>query len=464
MRTFDLIVIGSGGGTKITSAALKLGKKVALIEKDKAGGTCLNRGCIPSKMLIHPAHVFSNFKTLDRFKIAAEVKHLDYEALIASINAYTDETSDGISAVYDQAENATYIRGQARFVDDKTVEVNGEKFTAEKMIIATGSRPKFPLDIPGLSNTPYMTSNEALRNKHLPKRIIVLGGGYIAAELGGAFASFGSDVTFVVRSSMLRHVDREVRAEFYRLFSAGKRILEETKVLQMEYSGKHFYLEVEGPGGREKLVSDELLLAAGITPNSDQLGLENTRIQVNARGYIVVDEYLQTGVPGVYAIGDVAGNHLFRHSVNFEGEYWVEANYLKPKPSPIKYPPMPGAVFTHPEIASVGLTQESAKKIGTAVIIGKAGYTSCAMAKARALDSGLVKLLFDAESHVLLGAHIVGEEASTMIQELVLAATSRLTAEQMYKQIYIHPAFPEVVRNALRDALQQMDEKYKIIF
>jgi mycothione reductase len=464
MQTYDIIIIGSGGGAKIAQALNRLGKITALIEKENAGGTCLNRGCIPSKMLIHPAGIAEKLRQLQKFKMDSELRSIDFEALVASINSYTDGMSGSIVTSFEQAEHVDYYAGEARFVSDHTVQVGDHKLSAPMILIATGSRPSIP-DIPGLNGTPYMTSTETLRNRTLPPRLIVLGGGYIAAELGGAYAGFGSDVTYILRSSFLRREDTELVAEFKKSFSRGKTIHEKTQVLSVSHQNGLFTLECEaGDGSRFTVEAEALLVATGITPNSDQLGLEHTQVVRKPDGFIEVDPYLQTAAPGVFALGDVAGNYLFRHTVNFEAEYWLEAQMLSDSPAPIVYPPVPSAVFTHPELASVGITEQQARMDGRDVVIGKAAYPSCAMAMARGLEEGLVKLIFARDTGRLLGAHLVGDEASTMVQELVLALTAGMTAADIYRQIYIHPAFPEVIRNAVRDALKQLDPARAVLF
>jgi len=464
MQTYDVMIIGSGGGSKIAKVLNKLGKKTALIEKDQAGGTCLNRGCIPSKMLIHPSGLANKIRELERFKIDSKIRKIDFEALVASINTYTDDMSDCIMSNYEKVDGVDYYRGEARFVSDHVVSVCETELTAPTIIIATGARPSIA-DIPGLESTPYMTSTDTLRNRTLPPRLVVLGGGYIAAELGGAYAGFGSDVTFILRSSFLRQEDQEAVEEFKKGFYPGKTIHEQTQVLGVAHQDGLFTLTCANRDGKSFTVEAEaLLVATGIVPNSDQLGLENTQVARKADGFISVDDFMQTAVPGIYALGDVVGNYLFRHSVNFEAEYWLDSTYLADKPYPIAYPPVPSAVFTHPEMASVGLTEAAAKAQGIDCIIGKVEYPSCAMAVARGLEEGLVKLLFVRESGKLIGAHLVGDEASTMIQELVLAMTMGLTAAEIYRQIYIHPAFPEVVRNAVRNALKKLDSKRAVLF
>jgi mycothione reductase len=461
---YNTIVIGSGGGTKIAQALNTLGIRSALIEKDRAGGTCLNRGCIPSKMLIYPSGILSMLRNLRGMNIKTGATSVDFEALVASINAYTDETSDSINGNLEQTEFIDYYKGNARFLEDKVVDAGGFRLTADRMIIVTGSRPFVPA-IPGLHGTPYMTSTEALRNRKLPRRLIVLGGGFIATELGGAYAGFGCDVRFVVRSKLMKNEDEDIRAEFLSEFDQGKKIHEHTRVERVAFDGSVFRVELKYQNEKTETVEAEaLLVATGVIPNADQIGLEHTGITRKESGFIQVNEFLETTVPGIFAMGDVAGNFLFRHSVNFEAEYWIESNLLAAERFPIAYPPMPGAVFAHPEIASVGLTETAAIKSGVEVVIGRAPYSSCVMAAARGLKHGMVKLIFSRNDGRLVGAHIVGQEASTMIQELVLACTLGLTAPDMYRQVYIHPAFPEVVRNALRHALKQLDDRYRTLF
>ncbi|MGA1529237.1 MAG: dihydrolipoyl dehydrogenase family protein [Kiritimatiellia bacterium] len=461
---YDVIIIGSGGGAKIAQALDRLGKRVALIEKDRAGGTCLNRGCIPSKMLIHPAGLARRIRAFRKLRIDAEMKSVDFEALVASVNAYTDDTSDGIANNFNRAEHVDYFGGAARFISSREVAVGEHRISAPVIIIATGSRPFIPA-IPGLAGTPYMTSTEALRNRALPRHLIVLGGGYIAAELGGAYHGFGSEVTFVARGDILKREDPEIVTEFLRDFSSDKTLHTHTTVDEVAHDGQNFHLRCRDREGHSiNLTGDALLVATGVVPNTDELGLEAAGVEVDQRGFVRVNDHLETTAPGIFALGDAAGNYLFRHSVNFEAEYWVNARFLAPEPFPIEYPPVPSAVFTHPEIASVGLTEPEARAAGIDYLIGRAAYPSCAMAVARGLEHGLVKLIFAKDSGRLLGAHLTGEEASTMIQELVLALTHRLTAAAIYRQIYIHPAFPEVIRNALRDALRQLDPRGAVVF
>src|SRR5665213_2683600 len=219
MKKFDVITIGSGGGAKISSPAASMGLKVAVIEKDRLGGTCLNRGCIPSKMLIHPADVAIEIKEAHRFDIHNNPKFsVDFAKLVERISSTVDADSDKIGASYAKHPNISLYRGTAKFVDNKVIEINNEQITADKIFIAAGTRPTIP-DIPGLAGTPFMTSTEALRNTTLPSSMIIIGGGYIGCEIGHAYGSLGTKTTFLVRSKLLRAQDAEVSAEFQKVFS-----------------------------------------------------------------------------------------------------------------------------------------------------------------------------------------------------------------------------------------------------
>src|SRR3989344_3476765 len=314
MKEYDLIVIGAGGGIEISTALSEQGKKVALIEKEKLGGTCLNRGCIPSKMLIHPANVAAQIKEAKKFEITVSGLKINFRELVRRINKTVDKESASISPDYD------VYTDEARFVADKVIEVKGKTITAKTIVIATGARSSIP-PLEGLKGTPFMTSKEALRNTKLPKRLLIIGGGYIGCELGSAYASLGSKVIFVVRDQFMGREDGDIKVEFTKAFVKRHQVSygDTTKV---EYKNKQFTITVKDSKGKlSKVVGDQLLMATGIQPNSDNLGLENTKILKNDRVFIKVNKYLETSVPGVYALGDVIGTYMFRHSVNFEAEY-----------------------------------------------------------------------------------------------------------------------------------------------
>ncbi len=457
MKEYDLIVIGAGGGTKISTPAAKMGHKVAIIEKEDLGGTCLNRGCIPSKMLIHPANVLESARNMEKYNISHTGEfQTDFESLVRRVTKTVMDESAGISENYKDVDNLDYYAGTATFINDNTIEVNDEHLTAPKIIVATGSRPSVP-PIPGLEGTPYMTSREALRNETLPKRLLVIGGGYIATELGHVYNAMGSETVFFVRGGYLSHEDETISEEFQKSFEKKHITRYGTKELTVSYEDGVFTLSGTDPEGNEvKETGDALFVATGVVPNTDGLGLENTSVKTNERGYIQVDDHLKTDAESVYGIGDVIGNFLFRHSVNFEGEYLLGQLFGGDTPAAIDYPPMPHAVFTSPEIGGVGKTEKQLRDEGANYLAVTHEYQHSAQGMARLPEEGLVKLLFDRDTKKLLGAHIIGDEAATMVHQLIMAMTMNATSTDLLRMIYIHPALPEIVRNAVRKAEKEL--------
>ncbi len=456
-KHYDIIVIGSGGGAKIISPAARLGLKVACIEKEALGGTCLNRGCIPSKMLIHPADVALQIKEAHRFDIQNDPHfEVNFAKLITRISNTVGADSASIEAGYKKKSNIDFYHSQARFVANKVVEVFGEQLTADKIFIAVGTRPQIP-QISGLEDTPFMTSTEALRNTKLPKKMIVIGAGYIAAELAHAYAAFGTETHILVRSRLLRKEDAQVAEEFARVFARYHHLYLGAVPQKVDYQKGEFTVIFKDQNQQEKQIqADALLIATGIIPNTDTLGLENTDIQLNEKGFIKVDDRLRTTVPGVYSLGDCIGNYFYRHSVNFEGEYLFRTLFEKPSDESISYPPIPHAIFTYPQVAAVGKTEEELKQEGVDYVVGLNPYAKSAMGMALLSDHGFCKILIDQKDHKILGAHIIGEDASNMIHLLIAFMNKQGTLEDLLNMVYIHPALPEIVRNAARKAKEAL--------
>lgn len=448
MQKYEAIIIGGGGGLKLRPIA-NMGHKIAIIEKEDLGGTCLNRGCIPSKMLIHPAEILCEIENLSKHNINVDAKvDIDFKGLIERVTGEVSSTSKSIESAYEENDNIDFYHGAATFVEDKVVEVNGEQLTANKIFIATGSRPFVP-DIKGLEGTPFWTSREALRNTKLPKKLIVVGGGYIGMELGYFYSVMGAEVHYVVRSEVLRNEDREVVDEYMKIAEGHGRYHVGVNVEEVSYDDG-FSVKLDNG---EIIDGDALLVATGVVPNSESLGLENTDVGLSDKGFVEVDDRLMTNVDGVYALGDVVGNYFFRHSVNFEGEYLLRNLYESPSGEPIRYPEMPHAVFGHPQIGGVGKTEEELISEGLEYVKGVNYYKDSAMGgDVLQSEAGLVKLLFDKKDLRLIGAHIVGEDAATMIHICIPFINFGKTLDDMLNMIYVHPAFPEVIRNAARKA------------
>lgn len=450
MESFDVIVIGTGGGTKIIRPSAALGYRVAVIEKGRLGGTCLNHGCIPSKMFIHAADVADTVANAHRFDIDASVNRIHFEALVNRVNSAINAESDAIEPLYARTDNVTLVKGAARFISNTVVQVGALLFTAPKIVIATGARARIP-EVFGLDTVPYLTYKTALQLTQPPKSLIIIGGGYIAVELGHYFSALGTAVTFVVRSGLVPGEDPDIRTEFERVFKDRHTVYDYTTVQAVEPVANGVCVTINQHGSTHQLVAAQLLVAAGIVPETDQLGLENTDVTCCPKGFIQTDDHAQTASDGVVALGDVRGQQFFRHTANFEGEYVFQRHVAGTESGPMRYPHVPHAIFTNPQVAGVGLSEPAD---ASGLIIGINTYQDSAMGMALRSEHGLVKVLFDRTSLRLVGAHIIGPEAATMIHTCMAFLHMKATLSDMAGLMYIHPALPEVIRNAVRNAVQ----------
>jgi mycothione reductase len=476
-KHYDVIVIGAGAGLpKLGRPATNLGLRVALCEKGPLGGTCLNRGCIPSKMLIHPADVALQIDEAPRLDIEPIGGYkVQFSNLVNRVCSVIDEDSNSINPAVENNKLMDWYKQPAKFIAPKTLQIDDHEqeeqktiITADRIFIAAGGRPRIP-DIEGLAGTPFMTSTEALRNPVQPKKLIVIGGGYISTELSHYYAALGTDVTLFVRSQFLGAEDNEIRDEFTKVFSKRKNItvLMKTVPQRIKYENDTFTAFYKDENDKEvTLEADQLLVAIGIVPNTDLLQVEKAGVEVRKDGFIKVNEYLETSQEGVWALGDIAGNFQFRHCANMEGEYLNETVLNVDKSEhgkyPIDYTGMPHAIFSHPQVAGVGMTEEQVKEAGIDYVKGVNPYISSAMGMALRSDYGFVKLLIEKKSRKILGCHIIGPEASALIHEVLPLFRLNGKLDDILYTIHIHPALSELVRNAARkarDALVQSGEK-----
>ena len=448
MPNFDLIVIGSGSGLEISSEAAEMGLSVAVVENGPFGGTCLNRGCIPSKMLIHCADVMETIQRSEIFGIKAKVESVDWKAIIRRVYDESDADAQSIEDGNRESPNISVYKGTGRFVGEKTLEVNGERISAETVLIAAGTRPSIP-DIPGLQEVPHITSDEALRLSEQPKRLAIIGGGYIAAEMAHFFGALGTEVTIIHRRPLLlREEDQQVAKRFTEVFQRKFKMLLSAETTRVSQNNAGINLDVSVNGGVEKVTADTLLFATGRIPNTDLLDVQATGVEFDQRGFIETDEYLKTGVPGIWALGDIVGEYLLKHSANLEAAYAANNMFNPDDKVPVDYHAMPHAIFSSPQVAGVGVTEEEAKEQELDYTSATYDYFDTAYGSSIDDRDGFVKVLAHPHTREILGCHIIGSEASILIQEAVNAMRARLSVDFLTQSIYVHPALPEVVQRA----------------
>jgi len=441
---FDLIVIGSGSGLDVAASAAANGMKTAIVEEGPLGGTCLNRGCIPSKILIHCADVMQTVKKAPEFGITVGKVSIDFKKVMARARV-VDQDSKNIEESLRKAENITLFKGRARFAGKKEIEVNGQRISADKILVAAGTRPAVPA-IEGLDKVPYMTSDEALKAEKLPKKLLVIGGGYIACELAHFFGSMGSEIAILQRNTkLLPDEDEEIYQKFTELFSRQYTVRLGFSVKKVEK--KAGSIIVHGADG-SSFEGTDLLIATGRVPNTDLLDVAKAGIALNEHGYIETNEYMETNVPGVWALGDIAGKYLFKHSANLEAEYVTISIITPAHRHPVDYTAMPHAVFSSPQVAGVGATEQELKEKQAEYMVGRYKYIDSGMGLAMEEREGFVKFLSDYDGKIL-GCHIIGPEASTLIHEvLVSMKAGKSHVNDIVRTIHIHPALSEVVQRA----------------
>ncbi|WP_158893149.1 mycothione reductase [Amycolatopsis anabasis] len=458
MPHFDLVIVGTGSGNSILDPRFA-DWRTAIVEKGVFGGTCLNVGCIPTKMFVHTADVAATPSISSRLGVDEDLRGVRWADVRDRIFGRIDPIAAGgreYRIGHEDNANVTVYEGEGRFTGHKELRVSfgdgraPETITADRFVLAAGGRPVIP-DIPGLAETGYHTSDTIMRIDELPKRLIILGSGFIGAEFAHVFASFGVEVTVIARSgALLRSEDEDVSARFTELAMHRFDVRLHRKALRAQRSGTGIALEVEGPNGAETVEGDLLLVATGRAPNSDLLDVAATGVSTLDSGHVVVDDYQQTAVEGIYALGDISSPYELKHVANHEMRV-VQHNLLNPGDR-IKadHRFVPHAVFSAPQIASVGLTEREARARGISFVTSKQDYAGIAYGWAMEDTTGFAKLLADPATGQLLGAHIIGPQASTVIQPLIQAMSFGLDARSMARgQYWIHPAMPELIENAL---------------
>jgi len=463
-KTFDAVVIGAGPGGYVAAIRLALlGKKTALLDKGALGGVCLNWGCIPSKALIAAANLVEEMKgAADRGILVGEPK-VDLAKLREFKNQVVKKMVGGV-AFLEKGNGVEVLKGTATVVGPNAVEVveSGQttRVEAGAIVVATGARP---IEIPGFKHDgkDVWTAEHAVDLPELPKRLLVIGGGIIGMELGTVYAKLGTKVTFV---EALPQILTGIDPDAVRFVSKGLRQREvavhvNAKAKGFERKGSELRVKVEVDGKEEVLVADKILVAVGFRPNSEGLGLEKVGVRISQRGFVEVDAQYRTSVPSIFAIGDLTGPPFLAHKAFKEGE--IAAEVIAGHRSARDWQAMPGAIFTDPEIGTVGMTEEEARKAGHEVMTGKFSFGALGRAVAIDRTDGFVKVVADRTTKLLLGATMVGPEASDLVAEAALAIEMGAYLEDVALTIHAHPtlseAFMEACKGALGEAIHALN-------
>ena len=445
LEHFDLVVVGTGSGNSVLTPDFD-DWRVALVERDVFGGTCLNRGCIPSKMFVYAADVAHQAGHTGHLGVDSTLVGVRWPEIVNRVFGRIDPIAQGGEEYRHSLENVTVFNGDARFTGRKVLEVSGQRITGDHIVLAAGARPFIP-PIPGLDGVLHHTSDTVMRLESLPERLVILGGGYIAAELGHVFDAMGVAVTIVNRSErLLRAEDEDVSAAFTEIVSKRMDCALGAPIFRVSQAGSQITVRTKD----RDVVGDVLLVATGRVPNGEQLGVTCSGIELDDDGYVVTDEFLRTGVEGVWALGDICHAAQLKHTAN-EDTRAVAHNIAHPDDLRIPdHSGIPHAVFAHPQVAAVGATEQALRAEGRPYLKAVRPYRDTAYGWAMEDTTSFAKVLADPDTRLLLGAHIIGPQAPTLIQQLIQGMQFGLTVDEMARgQLYIHPALTEVVEQAL---------------
>ena len=450
----QLVIIGGGpGGYPAAFQAADLGYQVTIIElEDNPGGVCLYRGCIPSKALLHVARVIEESRDAEQWGLTYQEPVINLDKMRTWKNSVVSKLTGGLGSLT-KARKITYVKGRAAFKNNKVITIEKKdgstaEMTFDYCIISTGSRPTIP---PGfdIGSPRVMDSTGALNIEDVPARLLVIGGGYIGCELGSVYAALGSKVTVVeMTAGLLMGADKDLADVVMRkLEERFHAIHTKTKVLSLEDTGKAVKVTLEGLHIKEPVQEfDRVLISVGRRPNSENLGLENTRIKTDQRGFIVVDKQRRTGETNIFAIGDIAGEPMLAHKASHEGRVAIEA--INGQPSVFDPRAIPAVVFTDPEMAWCGLTETQAKTEGRSVKIATFPWKASGRATTLGRDDGLTKMILDPHTEQVLGVGIAGVGAGELIAEGVLAVEMAARASDLKATIHAHPTLSETMMEA----------------
>jgi mycothione reductase len=445
MKEYDFVVVGSGCGLIIVEEAVEHDMKVALVDKGPAGGTCVNSGCIPSKMLIHTADRVMEAQESARLGVHTKVTSINFPAIIQRTRKSMVESREHVRKRLSSEKKLAYYPGQGRFTGDMTMEVNGEKIKGKRIFIASGSRPSIP-PVKGLEKVDYLTNESVLMLDKKPESLIIIGGGYIAVEFGHFFAAMGTKVT------VLEMLDRLIASEEPEISALLKKELQQRMTIntgeivqevKKAPAGVTVITKEKLTGKQKKYTAERILVAVGRKSNADLLDVEKTGLKLDERGFIKVNHYMQTNKRYIFAIGDANGQQMFTHVANQEAMIAVD-HVLHGGMQKMDYASAPHAVFSYPQVASVGLTEEKARAAHK-VRIGRLKYSGVAYGEAMMEKEGFAKAVIEERTEKILGFHIIGPYAPILIQEVVNAMAYGGQVNEIYQGMHIHPALAELI-------------------
>ena len=441
---FDAIIIGSGqAGNPLAHHLADKGWRVALIEERFLGGTCINTGCTPTKIMVHRAQVAHYARNAARWGVNASDVSVDLPKIVAQKDKVVLSMRGSQEKQAAKRSNITLYRRHARFISAHQLDVGEETLESDKIFIDTGGRPAIP-EIAGLRNIPYLTNETAMQLESVPEHLLILGGGYIGLEFGQMFRRFGSAVTIIhTGAQVVQREDPEIIAELQKALEAeGISFLLNSRTCKAESEDAASMLTVETPKGTKQVRGSHLLVATGRLPNTDDLGLEKAGVQRDKRGYIQVNGRLETSVPGIWALGDVKGGPAFTH-ISYNDFQIVYGNLVEGKNLSIDHRLVPYCVFTDPQLGGIGLTEKEAREKGYKLKIGRMPMTAVARAMERDETAGLMKLVVDASNDQILGASILSSEGGELVQILGTLMLANQPYTMLKGAVYIHPTLAE---------------------
>ena len=461
---YDLIVIGSGpGGYVAAIRASQLGMKVGVVEREALGGICLNWGCIPTKALLKSAQVFDYINHAEKYGISVTGAKADFNAMVSRSREVAGGMSKGVNFLF-RKNKIDEIKGTGRLVRGKKVEVtdtdgNKKEYSAAHIIIATGGRAKQLPNLP-IDGKKVIGYRKAMTLEKQPKKMVVVGAGAIGVEFAYFYHAIGTEVTIVefMEQGLLPREDADVSKEMGKIYKRkGIKILGNTSVETVNTKGRGCTVTVKNrkSSATSEIKCDVVLSAAGVSPNTDNIGLETLGIKTTDRGLIEVDEFYRTSVPGIYAIGDITPGSALAHTASAEGIICVE-KIKGHNPQALDYNNIPSCTYCVPEVSSVGYTEQAAKDAGYDVKVGKFPFTASGKASAAGAKEGFVKVIFDAKYGEFLGAHMVGNNVTEMIAEVVAARKLETTGHEIVKTVHPHPTMSEALMEAAAAAYDEV--------